>query len=383
MSGLTASDFVRQQLIGKGSFGLVYKALSKKTGEVVAIKEIDLEESADEVIEIQKEIDMLRACESQYVVKYHGCALVNTKLWIVMEYMGGGSVRELIQDHRMPEAVIAIVLQQVIHALEFLHKGRKIHRDIKAANILLNSAGEVKLADFGVAGSIEARSKAYTFVGTPFWMAPEVILEGQGYTEKCDIWSLGITAIEMAKGMPPYSDMPPQRVLMLIPQNTPPTLEGNFSPQFRDFVSQCLTKDPVARPSATALLQHPFVKSARRKEPLVQYIQSCKPNGSAVVEEEEDSEEEEEEAEANDNWNFDTINAAPGPRPRPGPNSGKYLEILEKAIFTTSRDPRFAPVNKSLIKLSGMLVSCNAQCQTFCQDFVESLIAEYNAPTNL
>ena len=135
-------------LIGKGSFGLVYKGIWKKTGEVVAIKEIDLEESADDLIEIQKEIDMLRACESQYVVKYHGCALVNTKLWIVMEYMGGGSVRELLQIEMMSESVIAIVLQQVIHALEFLHKGRKIHRDIKAANILLNRHGDVKLADF-------------------------------------------------------------------------------------------------------------------------------------------------------------------------------------------------------------------------------------------
>ena len=379
MSSLSASDFVRQNLIGKGSFGLVYKGIWKKTGEVVAIKEIDLEESADDLIEIQKEIDMLRACESQYVVKYHGCALVNTKLWIVMEYMGGGSVRELLQIEMMSESVIAIVLQQVIHALEFLHKGRKIHRDIKAANILLNRHGDVKLADFGVASSIEARNKAYTFVGTPFWMAPEVILEGSGYDEKCDIWSLGITAIEMATGMPPYADMAAQRVLMLIPQNAPPTLEGNFSAPFRDFVKQCLIKDHTQRPSATSLLNHPFIKNARRKEPLVQYLAKVKPNWKMLEEEEAEEEEEEEEEDLNDNWNFDTVHAGAGLRP----SGARDLELLESAIFTTSRNPRFAVVNRSLIKLSGLLISCNAQCPTFCKDFVESLIAEYNSPTNV
>ena len=378
-SSLTANDFVRQQLIGKGSFGVVFKAIWKKTGGVVAIKEIDLEQSADDLIEIQKEIDMLRACESQYVVKYHGCALVGTKLWIVMEYMGGGSVRELLGDTMsIPENIIAIILQQVIHALEFLHKGRKIHRDIKAANILLNSNGDVKLADFGVASSIEARNKAYTFVGTPFWMAPEVINEGAGYDEKCDIWSLGITAIEMATGVPPYSDMDPRRVLILIPQNSPPTLEGDFSPQFRDFVKVCLTKDPTKRPSATMLLEHPFIKSVRRKEPLVQYILSAKQAAIDDDEEEAEEEEEEEEEDHNDNWNFDTIHPAMISRQK----GGRYLELLESAIFATSRDSRFAIVNESLIRLSGMLVSCNAQCPTFCQDFVESLIAEYNTPPN-
>ena len=226
----------------RDSFGIVFKAIYKKTGQTVAIKEIDLEKTSDELTEIQREIDMLRVCKSEYVVSCEGSTLVDSKLWIVMEYMGGGSIRDLIQIRKMPENTIAIVLKQILLALNFLHKGRKIHRDIKAANILLSNDGDIKLADFGVASSLEARTKAYTFVGTPFWMAPEIIAE-EGYNEKCDIWSLGITAIEVATGMPPYHELYPQRVLMLIPQNPPPTLQGDFSPQFKDFVSKCLVKD--------------------------------------------------------------------------------------------------------------------------------------------
>ena len=370
--GISASDYVRQGIIGRGNFGVVYKAVCKKTNEIVAIKEIDLEQSDDDLIEIQREIDMLRSCESKYVVHYYGCTLVGSKLWIVMEMMGGGSVRELVQIKVMPELQISIVISQVLHALDFLHRSRKIHRDIKAANILLNSKGDVKLADFGVASSLEARNKAFTFVGTPFWMAPEVIMES-GYDEKCDIWSLGITAIEMATGLPPYSDLHPQRVLMLIPQNAPPTLEGDFSPHFKDFVSKCLTKDPKIRPSASQLLGHPFIKSAKRKDLIVEYIEQVKPYSSTLNNEEEEYGEEEEEEDQNDFWVFDTVHVESKPKPRQN-STNNYLEAIESAILSTSRDQRFAPVNESLTKLGGLFVMCESRCPGFAKDFVKALL---------
>jgi serine/threonine-protein kinase 24/25/MST4 len=369
---LSPSDFDSLQLVGRGSFGVVYKAIYKQTGGVVAIKEIDLEESKDDMVEIQREIDMLRACESRYVVKYEGCTLCQTKLWIVMEYMGGGSVRELVHVKKMEEGHIAIVLSQVLQALEFLHRGRKVHRDIKAANILLNTNGEVKLADFGVASSLEARSRAWTFVGTPFWMAPEVIQE-EGYDEKCDIWSLGITAIEIAVGFPPYSDMAPQRVVLMIPQNEPPALDGDFSPTFKDFVKQCLTKDPRLRPGATQLLQHPFIKSAKRKETLVQYLEAVRPLIDGITEEEDGEEEEEESANDGGNWVFDTVHSRLSGA---GDGNVNFLEVLQSAIFQTSKDSRFAAVNEPLIKLGALFVACNAKTPNFCRDFVMALAEE-------
>ena len=373
-SGLSPNDYERTQLIGRGSFGIVFRALCKKTGRTVAIKEIDLEETEDDLTEIQREIDMLRACESEFVVKYEGCTLLGSKLWIVMEFMGGGSVRELLQIRQMPEAPIAIILSQVLQALDFLHKGRKIHRDIKAANILLSNDGDVKLADFGVASSLEARNKAFTFVGTPFWMAPEVIVEA-GYDEKCDIWSLGITAIEAATGMPPYSDLHPQRVLMLIPNNPPPTLDGDFTPSFKDFVKQCLIKDPSLRPSAKDLLNHPFIKSAKRKEVLVQFLDQVRPFKVAIENEEEEGDNEYEEEEEDRNWKFDTV--MPAPSKLPGQRNGdEFLEILESSIFTISRENRFSQINDPLVKLGGLFVACNAQNPTFCETFVKSLVTE-------
>lgn len=375
MSNINPSDFVNKTIIGKGNFGTVFKALNQKTGQILAIKEINLEETDDDLIEIQKEIDMLRACESQYVVKYYGCTVVGKNLWIVMEYMGGGSIRELVQIKVMPEQKVAIVLQQVLHALDFLHKGRKIHRDIKAANILLNDDGDIKLADFGVASSLEARNKAYTFVGTPFWMAPEVITEN-GYDEKCDIWSLGITAIEMATGLPPYSEIPPTRVLMLIPQNAPPTLEGNFTPQFKDFVKHCLTKNSSQRPSAAQLLQHPFIKNAKRKDILIEYLNEVKRLRPTErdSEYEEESEEEAEYEEDRINFDFGTIiNHSSSINTR---SPAHFLEVLEKAIFSVQREPKSEEINESLNKISGIFISCNANCPTFAEDFVNTLIEE-------
>eukprot|EP01112_Ceratiomyxa_fruticulosa_P018274 TRINITY_DN5813_c0_g1_i4.p1 TRINITY_DN5813_c0_g1~~TRINITY_DN5813_c0_g1_i4.p1 ORF type:complete len:555 (-),score=108.81 TRINITY_DN5813_c0_g1_i4:47-1711(-) len=286
--------FSIQEKLGKGSYGEVYKGFrippqdqttspvaQKSNREVVAIKVISLDDS-QALQDVQKEIEILQECDHANVVKYYGSYFHRDYcLWIVMEYCGGGSVQDIVQvmESGLKEDEIAVICREALKGLHYLHTTRKLlHRDIKGGNILLTNSGEVKLADFGVSAKLfNTFSKRNTFVGTPYWMAPEVITENR-YDGKADIWSLGITAIEMAEILPPHANVHPMRVLFMIPRDSAPILKDKnaWSPSFQDFLSKCLNKDPKQRPSASDLLKHKFIMDAKSTVLLVDVVERCK-----------------------------------------------------------------------------------------------------------
>lgn len=256
--------------LGEGAYGSVFKGLHKDSGRVVAIKQVPVESDLQDIL---KEISIMQQCENNFIVKCFGSFVKKSDLWIVMEFCGAGSVSDIIRlrNKTLAELEILPILKATLRGLEYLHSKRKIHRDIKAGNILLNERGEAKLADFGVAGQLsDTMAKRNTVIGTPFWMAPEVIQE-IGYDCLADIWSLGVTIIEMAEGRPPYSDIHPMRAIFMIPTKPPPTLKQPdvWSPELRDFLARCLVKNPNDRASAVALLQHPLLAATETTSPAV------------------------------------------------------------------------------------------------------------------
>ncbi|TPX70819.1 hypothetical protein SpCBS45565_g01449 [Spizellomyces sp. 'palustris'] len=254
--------FTLQEKLGEGAFGAVYKAQLTQSGFVLAIKQVQADRD-NEKEAIKKEIDLLRQCRHRNVLQYYGCVPVGDAMWILTDYCGAGSVSDCMElaESTLSEKQTAIVLAAALEGLAFLHDMGIVHRDVKCANILLSEEGEVKIADFGVSERLTQTVGARrTVVGTPYWMSPEVIT-GNGYGTEADIWSLGITAIEMTDGVPPHHNLHPMRAMFKIPFLPPPTVQNpsRFSPTFIEFLSKCLTKDPQARPSAKDLLTHPFV----------------------------------------------------------------------------------------------------------------------------
>lgn len=255
--------FQHMSRLGSGSYGNVYKSIHNKTSNIYAIKIVNVENDTKEV---EREVDILRLCDHPNIVKYHGSCRNGDELWIILEYCGSGSVFDIISVLKKPleEEVIATITKNVLEGLQYLHSLKKIHRDIKAGNILLKENGEVKLADFGVSGELTntISKKVQTVIGTPLWMSPELLQE-QKYDGRTDIWSLGITCIEMAHGVPPLHDVNPMRAIFYIPYKPSPKLDEKFSEDFKDFVNKCLQKDVSLRPTASELLEHAFIKRAK------------------------------------------------------------------------------------------------------------------------
>ncbi|XP_057590455.1 STE20-like serine/threonine-protein kinase isoform X2 [Hippopotamus amphibius kiboko] len=288
--------------LGDGAFGKVYKAQNKETNVLAAAKVIDTK-SEEELEDYMVEIDILASCDHPNIVKLLDAFYYENNLWILIEFCAGGAVDAVMLELERPltESQIQVVCKQTLEALNYLHDNKIIHRDLKAGNILFTLDGDIKLADFGVsAKNTRTIQRRDSFIGTPYWMAPEVVMcetsKDRPYDYKADVWSLGITLIEMAEIEPPHHELNPMRVLLKIAKSEPPTLAqpSKWSSNFKDFLKKCLEKNVDSRWTTTQLLQHPFVTVDSNK-PIRELIAEAK---AEVTEEVEDGKEEDDDEEA-------------------------------------------------------------------------------------
>ncbi|KAJ7520198.1 hypothetical protein O6H91_20G071800 [Diphasiastrum complanatum] len=277
-----ASAYKLLEDVGQGVSATVYRAACVPFNKVVAIKTLDLDKCNNNLDEVQREAQIMSMIEHPNVVRAYCSFVVEHSLWVVMPYMAGGSCLHIMKTafpDGFEEPVIATILKETLKALEYLHRHGHIHRDVKSGNILIDANGAIKLGDFGLAtclfdvGSRQRSQK--TFMGTPCWMAPEVLEQAHGYDFKADIWSFGITALELAHGHAPFSKYPPMKVLLMTLQNAPPGLDyecdKHFSKSFKELIAMCLVKDPAKRPTAEKLLKHSFFKGAKSSD----YVARC------------------------------------------------------------------------------------------------------------
>lgn len=276
-------DYKLYEEVGEGVSATVYRALCIPLNEIVAIKVLDLEKCNNDLDGIRREVQTMTLINHPNLLRAHCSFTADHCLWVVMPYMSGGSCLHIMKTaypEGLEEPVIATLLREVLKALVYLHGHGHIHRDVKAGNILVDGNGAVKLADFGVSACMfdtgDRQRSRNTFVGTPCWMAPEVMQQLHGYDFKADIWSFGITALELAHGHAPFSKYPPMKVLLMTLQNAPPGLDyerdRRFSKSFKELVATCLVKDPKKRPTSEKLLKHSFFKHARSIDYLVRSI---------------------------------------------------------------------------------------------------------------
>ncbi|XP_065867018.1 serine/threonine-protein kinase BLUS1 isoform X2 [Euphorbia lathyris] len=272
-----AEFYVLYEEVGQGVSAAVHRALCIPFAEIVAIKILDFERDNIDLSNISREVQTMILVDHPNVLKSHCSFVSDHNLWVVMPFMSGGSCLHILKAAHpdgFEEMVIATILREVLKGLEYLHHHGQIHRDVKAGNILMDARGAVKLGDFGVSACLfdsgDRQRMRNTFVGTPCWMAPEVMEQLHGYDFKADIWSFGITGLELAHGHAPFSKYPPMKVLLMTLQNAPPSLDyerdKKFSKSFKQMIASCLVKDPSKRPSAKKLLKHSFFKQARSND---------------------------------------------------------------------------------------------------------------------
>ncbi|KAH0793015.1 serine/threonine-protein kinase 3 [Histomonas meleagridis] len=301
----TKDDYDLLNAVGKGAYGTVYKAFDKQKNRTVAVKIIDLE---SDWLPLLSEVNMVVDLSHETIVNYFDWFFESGKLWLVMEYCDGGSLSDIMRVLRRPlnEMELSAVLYGVLKSLEYVHSKNRVHRDIKSGNLLLTSKGEIKLCDFGVSAQLDSSlsSKTSTRIGSPYWMAPEVIMS-VGHNTKADIWSLGITALELITGHPPLDNFPPLVAILKIPQNPPPEAPTESSEDFKDFIRTALNKDPELRPTAKELLTHKFItkyNNNKRHDIIHDLVTQYK---DALENEEDDNEYNEEEEEEEEEEELD------------------------------------------------------------------------------